>query len=175
MLKSASAANELHLNQRPEGVTHFVAQVILHARQQLGLALPQISCDIGTSQGAIGTQGPAGVPGAAHFPVESSDDEAGHSRQVRWHHRANWILELLSSGRRGGQPFRHVQQLLTTLKTGPKALLRLVRQRWTREGEWPWVRDRRLGEDAHHSSEGNGVQVLALRHTLALDLLRRCQ
>jgi len=28
-------------------------------------------------------------------------------------------------------------------------LLRLIRQRWSVESEWHWVRDTQLGEDAH--------------------------
>ncbi len=56
--------------------------------------------------------------------------------------------------------------------TSPKALLRLVRQRWAIENQWHWPRDTQLGEDAHHYSHRNGVQVLALLRTLALNLLR---
>jgi len=57
-------------------------------------------------------------------------------RQLCWQRRA----------RRDGKPFHHVHFFITTLRTSPKALLRLVRQ-------------------------GNGVQVLALLRTLALNLL----
>jgi len=42
----------------------------------------------------------------------------------------SWILELVSSELRGGKPFRQVHYFLTTLRKSPKALLRLVRQRW---------------------------------------------
>ncbi len=48
MHESASAATELHLNQRPEGVTHCVAQVTHHSRE-LGVAIAQTSCDTATS------------------------------------------------------------------------------------------------------------------------------
>jgi len=40
------------------------------------------------------------------------------------------------------------------------------------QNQWHWPRDTQLGEDAHHYSHRNGVQVLALLRTLALNLLR---
>jgi len=124
--------------------------------------------------------------GSRHFPVEISDFEAGHGRQVRWTLRArnatdtmrerwvgaSWIIELVSTGRRDGKLFRHVHYFITTLRTSPKGLLRLVRQRWAIENQWHWPRDTQLGEDAHRYSQRNGVQVLALLRTLALNLLR---
>jgi len=48
----------------------------------------------------------------------------------------------------------------------------LVRQRWAIENQWHWPRNTQLGEDAHRYSQRNGVQVLALLRTLALNLLR---
>ena len=42
---------------------------------------------------------------------------------------------------------RHL--FLTSIRTTPEALLRLVRQRWSMENEWHWARDAQLGEDAH--------------------------
>ena len=88
--------------------------------------------------------------GNGHFPVLLSDFEPGHCRQVGWTLRtsnatdairqrwagASWILELVSSGLRGNKPFRQVHFFLTTLRTSPKALLRLVRQRWAIETQW---------------------------------------
>jgi len=82
------------------------------------------------------------------------------------------IDELVSTGRRGCKPFRQIHYFLTTLPTSPKALLRLVRQRWSIENQWHWPRDTQLDEDAHRYSQRNGVQVLALLRTLALNLLR---
>ena len=104
--------------------------------------------------------------GSRHFPVVISDCEAGHGRQVRWTLRArnatdtirqrwagaSWIIELVSTGLRGSKPFHQVHYFLTTLRTSPKALLRLVRQRWAIENQWHWPRDTQLGEDAHHYS-----------------------
>ena len=55
---------------------------------------------------------------------------------------ASWIIELVSTGRRDAKPFHHVHLFMviqrtsrcdTTLRTSPKALLRLVRQRWAIE------------------------------------------
>ena len=40
------------------------------------------------------------------------------------------------------------------------------------ENQWHWPRDTQLGEDAHRYAQRNGVQVLALLRTLALNLLR---
>jgi hypothetical protein len=133
--------------------------------------------------------------GHRHFPVEISDFEASHGRQVRWTLRArnatgairerwagaSWIIELVGTGRRDGKPFHHVHLFIviqrtsrcdTTLRTSPKAMLRLVRQRWAIENQWHWPRDTQLGEDAHRYTQRNGVQVLALLRTLALNLLR---
>ena len=82
---------------------------------------------------------------------------------------ASWIIELVSTGWRDGKPFHHVHLFITTLRTSPKALLRLVRQRWAIENQWHWPRDTQLGEDAHRYTQRNGVQVLALLRTLALN------
>jgi len=57
-----------------------------------------------------------------------------------------------------------------TLRTSPKSLLRLLRQRWAIVNQWQWPRDTD-GEDTHHYTKRNGVQVLALLRTLALNLL----
>jgi len=89
----------------------------------------------------------------------------------RWE-GASWIIELVSTGRRDGKPFHHVHLFITTLRTSLKALLRLVRQRWAIENQWHWPRDTQLCEDAHLYSQRNGVQVLGLLRTLALNLLR---
>jgi len=85
---------------------------------------------------------------------------------------ASWIIELVSTGRRDGKRFDHLRYFFTTLRTSPKALLGLVRQRWAIENQWHWPRDTQLGEDAHRYAQRNGEQVLALLRTLALNLLR---
>ena len=85
---------------------------------------------------------------------------------------ASWIIELMSTGRCDGKQFHHVHFFITTLRTSPKDLLRLVRQRCAIENQWHWPRETQLGEDAHRYAQRNGVQVLALLRTLALNLLR---
>jgi predicted transposase YbfD/YdcC len=118
--------------------------------------------------------------------VVISDFEASHGRQVRWTLRARnatrairerWagtsrIIELASTGRRDGKPFHHVHLFITTLRTSPKALLQLVRQRWAIENQWHWPRVTQLVEDAHSYTDRNGVQDLALLRTMALNLFR---
>ena len=71
------------------------------------------------------------------------------------HIRANWsgiswIIEMITGTviRRGHQVPR-AHYFLTSLRTKPEALLRLIRQRWSIENEWHWPRDTQLHEDAH--------------------------
>jgi predicted transposase YbfD/YdcC len=89
---------------------------------------------------------------------------------------ASWINELVSSCKRDGKPFRHVHQFITTMRTSPKVLLRIVRLRWVIENEWHWVHDGQLGGDVHRSAEHhsacNGIQILALLRTTSLNLVR---
>ena len=47
-----------------------------------------------------------------------------------------------------------------------------MRDRWSIENSWHWVRDTHLREVAHRYRERNGVQVLAGLRTMALNLLR---
>jgi hypothetical protein len=46
----------------------------------------------------------------------------------------------MASGTRYNKPIRATHLFLTSLRTTPKALLRLVRDRWSIEG-WHWIRD----------------------------------
>ena len=59
---------------------------------------------------------------------------------------------------------------ITSLRTTPEALLRLVRERWSLES-WHWIRDTQLRED-HHLYRGNGAGVMATLRTAAMNLLR---
>jgi predicted transposase YbfD/YdcC len=61
---------------------------------------------------------------------------------------------------------------ITSLRTAPEALLRVIRQRWSNENEWHWARDVQLGEDAHRYANRNGVPLCAFLRTAALNLLR---
>ena len=81
-----------------------------------------------------------------------------------------WIVELLASGSRDGKPFKARHLFITSLRTTPEALLRLIRQRWSIES-WHWIRDTQLHEDKH-CYRGNGAGVLATLRTAALNLLR---
>ena len=60
----------------------------------------------------------------------------------------------------------------SSLRTGAKALLRAIRQRWSIENSWHWVRDVPLREGAHRYREDNGVQILATLRSLAINALR---
>ena len=53
-----------------------------------------------------------------------------------------------------------------------QALLRHVRDRWSIENSWHWVRDVPLREDAHRYRENNGVQIQATLRRLAINALR---
>jgi predicted transposase YbfD/YdcC len=66
---------------------------------------------------------------------------------------------------------RHL--FLTSLRTAPEALLRLIRQRWSIKNEWHWVRDAQLGEDAHRYANRIGAPVFAFLRTIVMNLLRR--
>ncbi len=82
----------------------------------------------------------------------------------------SWIVEVMASGTRYSKPFRATHLFLASLRTTPKALPRLVRDRWSIEG-WHWIRDTQLQEDAHRY-RGNGAGVMATLRTAALNLLR---
>ena len=81
-----------------------------------------------------------------------------------------WIVELLASGSRDGKPFKARHLFITSLRTTPEALLRLIRERWSIES-WHWIRDTHFHKDKHRY-RGNGAGVLATLHTTALNLLR---
>jgi len=81
-----------------------------------------------------------------------------------------WMVELVASGTREGKPFKARHLFITSLRTSPEALLRLIRERWSIES-WHWIRDTQLHEDKHRY-RGNGAGVLATLRTAALNLLR---
>ena len=70
---------------------------------------------------------------------------------------------------------RHL--FITTVRTTPEALLRLIRQRWSIENEWHWARDTQLGEDAHRYANRYanriGAPVFSFLRTVVMNLLRR--
>jgi hypothetical protein len=79
-------------------------------------------------------------------------------------------------------PINPGRQIFWKTTTGSRVGLRRVRpellgfpgssQPGDYENQWHWPRDTQLGEDAHRYAQRNGVQVLALLRTLALNLLR---
>ena len=76
----------------------------------------------------------------------------------------------MATGMRDGKPFKATHRFITSLRTTPKALLRLVRERWSLES-WHWIRDTQFREDAHRY-RGNGASVMATLRTAAMNLLR---
>ena len=114
----------------------------------------------------------------------ASDHEIGHGRDILWtlrakeapqHIKANWhgtswIAEVIATGTRDGKPFKATHRFITSLRTTPDALLRLVRERWSVES-WHWIRDTQLHEDDHRY-RGNGAGVMAALRTAAMNLLR---
>ena len=96
------------------------------------------------------------------IPFTAMVSEHGHGRDTTWTLRAkqapdfiteawpgsSWIVELVVSGKRDGKPSLQRHLLLTSLRTTPKALLQLVRDRWCIES-WHWLRDTQLHEDDH--------------------------
>jgi len=73
--------------------------------------------------------------------------------------------------RKGTSSVRHL--FITTIRTTPEALLRLIRQRWSIENEWHWARDTQLGEDAHRYTNRIGAPVVSFLRTIVMNLLRR--
>lgn len=86
----------------------------------------------------------------------------------------SWIIELTSTtvtckGKRASRTL----YFITTLRTAPESLLRLIRQRWSIENEWHWARDTQLGEDSHRYANRNGVPVFSFLRTVVMNLLRQ--
>ena len=120
------------------------------------------------------------------LPLQASASERGHGRESTWTLQAMeapegikeiWpgsalIMAVRSIGTREGRPSEEIRYDVTSLSTTAKALLQHVRDRWSIENSWHWVRDTQLREDAHRYRERNGVQVLAGLRTVALNLLR---
>ena len=72
----------------------------------------------------------------------ATDREIGHGRDILWtlrakeapqHIKANWhgtswIAEVIATGTRDGKPFKATHRFITSLRTTPDTLLRLVRE-----------------------------------------------
>jgi predicted transposase YbfD/YdcC len=101
------------------------------------------------------------------------------AREAPEHFKANWpgsawIVEVITDTltRKGERKIRR-HLFLTSVRTTPEALLRLIRQRWSIENEWHWARDAQLGEDAHRYANRIGAPVFAFLRTIVMNLLRR--
>ena len=79
------------------------------------------------------------------------------------------IIAVRSHGIGEGKPKDETCDYVSTLQTRAKALLTAIRQRWSIENSWHWVRDVPLREDAHRYREDNGDQILATLRSLAIN------
>lgn len=66
-----------------------------------------------------------------------------HAKEAPEHIKANWpgsawIVEVHTTTRKGSTTTRS-HLFLTSIRTTPEALLRLIRQRWSIENEWHWT------------------------------------
>jgi len=86
----------------------------------------------------------------------------------RWPGSAT-IISVRSHGIREDWPQNETRCNVSSLRSGDKALLRTIRQRWSIENIWHWVRDVPLREDAHRYREFNGIQILATLRSLAIN------
>jgi predicted transposase YbfD/YdcC len=126
--------------------------------------------------------------GKRQIPFTATDHENRHGRDTTWelrakeapeHIKANWpgsawIVQMVSTTTtRKGKRTTTRHRFLTSIRTTPEALLRLIRQRWSIENEWHWARDAQLGEDAHRYTNRIGAPVFAFLRTVVMNLLRR--
>ena len=82
------------------------------------------------------------------------------------------IIAVRSHGIRDGKPTDETRYYVTSLRASANSLLQQVKDRWSIENSWHWVRDVPLREDAHRYREDNGVQILATLRSLAINALR---
>jgi predicted transposase YbfD/YdcC len=125
--------------------------------------------------------------GKRKIPFTATDYEKRHGRDTTWtlrtkeapdHIKVNWpgsswIIEVITSSVRKGKRAEQAHYFITSLRTAPNALLRHVRQRWSIENEWHWVRDVQLGEDAHRYANRVGAPLFSFLRTVVMNLLRR--
>ena len=126
--------------------------------------------------------------GKRHIPFTATDHEKRHGRQTHWELKAKeapdhikenwpgsaWIVELITTTtKRNGKRSVSRHLFITTVRTTPEALLRLIRQRWSIENQWHWPRDTQLGEDAHRYAHRIGAPVFSFLRTIVMNLLRR--
>ena len=120
------------------------------------------------------------------IPWRTTKREIKRGRDISWTLRAmpapEWVMEqwpgsatiiaVRTHGTREGKPQDETRYYVSSLRTGAKAMLKAIRQRWSIENSWHWVRDVPLREDAHRYRENNGVQILATLRSMAINALR---
>jgi hypothetical protein len=82
------------------------------------------------------------------------------------------IIAVRSQGIRDGRPIDETRFDVTSLRTVAKAWLQHIRDRWSMENSWHWLRDVPRREDAQRIRENYGVQILATLRSLAIIALR---
>ena len=120
------------------------------------------------------------------IPWRTTKREIKRGRDITWTLRAmpapEWVMEqwpgsatiiaVRTHGTREGKPQDETRYYVSSLRIGAKAMLKAIRQRWSIENSWHWVRDVPLREDAHRYRENNGVQILATLRSMAINALR---
>ena len=81
------------------------------------------------------------------------------------------ILAVRCKGTRDVKQVDDTRYYVSSLRTGAKALLQHVRDRWSIENSWHWPRDTQL-RDPHSYRESNGVRIMATLRSLAMNALR---
>ena len=79
---------------------------------------------------------------------------------------------MVTTTTRNGSTTTRRHLFLTSIRTTPDALLRLIRQRWSIENEWHWARDAQLGEDAHRYTNRTGAALFSFLRRVVMNLLR---
>lgn len=69
---------------------------------------------------------------------------------------------------RKGKRDRQDHYFLTTLRTKPEALLRVIRESWSIENEWHWPRDTQMGEGAHRYANRVGAPLFSFLRTVVM-------
>lgn len=125
--------------------------------------------------------------GKRHILLTARDHEKRQGRDTVWelqaqelpeYIKANWlgiawivkvIIDTLT--RKDNRSVRR-HLLLTSVRTTPEALLRLIWQRLSIENEWHWARDAHWVSTPTATPTGSGASVRLLR-TIVMNLLRR--
>lgn len=119
-------------------------------------------------------------------PLQARKHERKHGRDLTWTLRGmaapEWVEEnwpagamvpaVHCQGSRGGKLVHEIRYFVTSMRTRAKALLQHLRDRWSIENSWHSPRDTQLKEDADRYREVNGVQIMAMLRSLAMNALR---